>query len=290
MAVGDIKVLKENASASYDETVLNTESLITSKMTNPMTKAGDIIYGGTSGTPTRLAKGTAGQVLTMNSGATAPEWASQTLPMIPLVWTIPSFSTEAFEDNVFNGASLTFLQTNGYVSGYTSAANHYLYCTHAKRFKELGPVLGNSGSFSKVIYQFAFATNNQQAPTATDARYFIGFHQDLTNAVNTMDVSRATHHIGIYYTINGSVITCYCSSGNGTTTATSVTTFHGGIITAVHTKGVDVQFYRNGVLLATHTTNLPSFLSTHGAGFGMTQQATGEVYLHFSHAAMIAYL
>ena len=43
-------------------------------MSNPMTTQGDVIYGGASGTPTRLAKGTAGQVLTMNSGATAPEW------------------------------------------------------------------------------------------------------------------------------------------------------------------------------------------------------------------------
>lgn len=38
------------------------------------TTAGDIIYFTGSSTPTRLAKGTAGQVLTMNSGATAPEW------------------------------------------------------------------------------------------------------------------------------------------------------------------------------------------------------------------------
>ena len=45
-----------------------------SGMTNPMTTQGDIIIGGSSGTPTRLAKGTAGQVLTMNSGATEPEW------------------------------------------------------------------------------------------------------------------------------------------------------------------------------------------------------------------------
>jgi len=43
---------------------------------NPMTAAGDIIYGGTSGAPTRLAAGTAGQVLKMNSGATAPEWGA----------------------------------------------------------------------------------------------------------------------------------------------------------------------------------------------------------------------
>lgn len=43
-------------------------------MTNPMTTQGDLIVGGASGTPGRLAKGTASQVLTMNSEATAPEW------------------------------------------------------------------------------------------------------------------------------------------------------------------------------------------------------------------------
>jgi hypothetical protein len=37
---------------------------------------GDILYYGASGAPTRLAKGSADDVLTMNSGATAPEWAS----------------------------------------------------------------------------------------------------------------------------------------------------------------------------------------------------------------------
>jgi len=41
---------------------------------SPMTTAGDIIYGGTSGTGTRLAKGTDGQVLTLASGA--PSWAT----------------------------------------------------------------------------------------------------------------------------------------------------------------------------------------------------------------------
>lgn len=43
-------------------------------LTNPMTTAGDIIIGGTSGAPTRLAKGTDGQVLTLASGV--PAWAA----------------------------------------------------------------------------------------------------------------------------------------------------------------------------------------------------------------------
>ena len=40
---------------------------------NPMTTAGDLIYGGTDGAPTRLAKGAEGKVLTQ--GATNPTWS-----------------------------------------------------------------------------------------------------------------------------------------------------------------------------------------------------------------------
>jgi hypothetical protein len=38
--------------------------------------AGDLIYATADNTPARLALGTAGQVLTVNSGASAPEWAT----------------------------------------------------------------------------------------------------------------------------------------------------------------------------------------------------------------------
>jgi len=47
-------------------------------MTGVMTTEGDIIYQGASA-PARLAKGTAGQRLQMNAGATAPEWVSPEL-------------------------------------------------------------------------------------------------------------------------------------------------------------------------------------------------------------------
>jgi len=45
---------------------------------SPLTTAGDTLYGGTSGAGTRLAIGTAGQVLTVNTGATAPQWSTPT--------------------------------------------------------------------------------------------------------------------------------------------------------------------------------------------------------------------
>ncbi len=42
---------------------------------SPMTTGGDIIYGGASGTGTRLANGTSGYVLTSAGGTSAPTWA-----------------------------------------------------------------------------------------------------------------------------------------------------------------------------------------------------------------------
>ena len=49
-------------------------NLDTTGMTNPMTTTGDVIYSSPGSTPVRLGIGTANQVLTVNSGATAPEW------------------------------------------------------------------------------------------------------------------------------------------------------------------------------------------------------------------------
>lgn len=49
------------------------ESVEGASMANPMSQAGDMIYGGASGTPARRAKGSAGQKLTADG--TDPVWA-----------------------------------------------------------------------------------------------------------------------------------------------------------------------------------------------------------------------
>ena len=48
---------------------------VTGAKLNPALVAGDVIYADGTDTINRLAKGTAAQVLAMNAGATAPEWA-----------------------------------------------------------------------------------------------------------------------------------------------------------------------------------------------------------------------
>jgi len=59
----------------------------TSGMTNPLTTTGDTIYSSSGSTPARLGIGTAGQVLTVNSGATAPEWATASSGGMTLIST-----------------------------------------------------------------------------------------------------------------------------------------------------------------------------------------------------------
>ena len=52
------------------------DNTVTAAKTDISIVQGDVIYGNGTDSWTRLAKGTAGQVLKMNSGATAPEWGS----------------------------------------------------------------------------------------------------------------------------------------------------------------------------------------------------------------------
>jgi hypothetical protein len=93
-------------------------NLDTTGMTNPMTTTGDTIYSSSGSTPARLGIGTAGQVLQVNSGATAPEWAtpasgtpsfvgakatanaSTSLPNS--TWTAIAFQTEDFDTDSFH--------------------------------------------------------------------------------------------------------------------------------------------------------------------------------------------
>ena len=59
---------------------------------SPMTTGGDLIYGGASGAGTRLANGTAGQVLTSAGTTVAPTWATPASSGVTSVaQTVPSF-------------------------------------------------------------------------------------------------------------------------------------------------------------------------------------------------------
>ncbi len=81
-----------------------------SGMTNPMTTAGDLIVGGASGTPARLAKGTDGQVLGMVSGAQA--------------WVTPSAgSSDTYQTTSSSSGVLTLDRATANYFGVTLSEN-----------------------------------------------------------------------------------------------------------------------------------------------------------------------
>ena len=84
-------------------------------MTNPMTTAGDIIYGGASGTPTRLGIGTAGFIL--QAGASAPAW-------FDLFGTANTFTAQqTIQSNISRVLRLNGINSGGYTSGTTITAS-----------------------------------------------------------------------------------------------------------------------------------------------------------------------
>lgn len=82
-----------------------------------VTTAGDIIYRNAT-VPTRLGIGTAGQVLTVNSGATAPEWTTVSATPTYSGCAIYKTSTQSTANGVATSVTYDgeYLDTNGYHS------------------------------------------------------------------------------------------------------------------------------------------------------------------------------
>lgn len=92
-----------------------------------LTTQGDIMYASSANTPARLGKGTAGQVLTMNAGATAPEWAdaaggTETWTTVD-AFTRTADTTYTVTDNAANQA----IHAIGRPIRYKATAGSYVY-------------------------------------------------------------------------------------------------------------------------------------------------------------------
>jgi hypothetical protein len=83
--------------------------------------AGDLLYATAADTLVRLPKGTAGQVLVMNSGATAPEWSS-TSSGATLLGTFTTTSGNSVSVNSLDLTTYTFLKFTIIGVGTTGSA------------------------------------------------------------------------------------------------------------------------------------------------------------------------
>ena len=115
----DTDLVKDGAAAIR---TLGSSADTTVKALNPGTTAGDIDYYTAATTKARIAIGTAGQVLQVNSGATAPEWATPTAGGFTLlsttnisgVTTTVSSISQSFKHLYIEFANLTWSTGTGF--------------------------------------------------------------------------------------------------------------------------------------------------------------------------------
>jgi hypothetical protein len=97
----DVSLVKDGASAIR---TLGSSADTTVKALNPGTTAGDIDYYTTSTAKARVGIGTAGQVLTVNSGATAPQWATPSSGGMTLIQEQTASANSAIDFTSISGS------------------------------------------------------------------------------------------------------------------------------------------------------------------------------------------
>jgi hypothetical protein len=164
----DTDLVKDGAAAIR---TLGSSVDTTTKNLNPETTTGDIAYrSATANTNTRLALGTAGQVLTVNSGATAPEWATPAAVGKVLQVVTATLTTTA------STTSTTFTDTGLTASITPSSASSRILILATLN-------VGMTGSASSNISLFRDSTN-LLIPTSPSNRTpaFMQFPGDITGS------------------------------------------------------------------------------------------------------------
>lgn len=118
---GNFAFLKDTNTTTY-YTGSAWTNLDTTGMVNPMTTTGDTIYSSSGSTPARLGIGTAGQVLTVNSGATAPEWATPVSTPTFVGCSLKKSANQSIANNT--GTAITFDQENFDTDGFHSTSTN----------------------------------------------------------------------------------------------------------------------------------------------------------------------
>lgn len=150
-----------------------------------VTTAGDIIYRNAT-VPTRLGIGTAGQVLKVNSGATAPEWGTASAGSFVVVKAQTSFSnvatTSTTFDSIFTSTYSTYLVVIDSMQAatasdalqlqflYSGTATTSGYYGSALQFPKTGTTLTITGSSNTA--QLTLAKTSGGPGTGTGTGFF----------------------------------------------------------------------------------------------------------------------
>lgn len=220
----------------------------------PMTTGGDIIYGGASGTGTRLANGSAGQVLTSGGTTVAPTWSTITTAGLTVgTSTITSgTNTRILYDNsgvlgeytITGTGTVVAMQTNPTLSGITmtDATNIILNATTGTKIgtattQKLGfynatPIVQPTGDVITALQNLGLGASLTVAATTITSRTLWG--QTYDGSGNVSGSLTAVGNI----TGGASSMTITAGTGNSRTLALQSTT-SGGTATTFLTGNAD---------------------------------------------------
>jgi hypothetical protein len=168
-------------------------NLDTTGMTNPMTTTGDTIYSSSGSTPARLGIGTAGQVLTVNSGATAPEWKTPVGGGGKVAQVLQTIKTDTFTTS-----SNTFTDITGLsVSITPSSATSKIYVSFTVNGASDTDVSNSTGAIRLMRDSTAIAIgdaagNRQRASGTNSTRLITGQSIQMNSVVNFLDSPATT--------------------------------------------------------------------------------------------------
>ena len=164
------QVLKKKSNTDYDTEWANDSA----GMENPMTSIGDMIYGGPTGTPTALAKGTAGQVLTMKQDETGPEWKNASggnLYEHRIRINTSSLGAVQFKIITTRQATFTMADINTYLSTNSTLLYTMLHMKTSTNNINIASYIESGSSYPKLDYErISLALNDTTIePTITSS-------------------------------------------------------------------------------------------------------------------------
>jgi len=164
---------------------------------SPLTTAGDILYGGTSGAGTRLGIGTSGQVLTVVSGL--PAW--QNVSGTGTVTSVSVVSANGFAGTVANATSTPAITLSTSITGVLKGNGTAINAATAGTDYSAG----TSGNATGLVYS---TTTTGALTTATAAQ--------ITTAIGTTAVTNATNaaNVAVADTTTNAVYYPVISSSN----------------------------------------------------------------------------
>lgn len=212
-------------------------------MTNPMTTLGDVIVGGASGTPARLAKGTDGAVLISDSTATnGVSWRSNSS-----VNVAHAFSAQASGSTSVTAAVSIKIALASEVYDTDNA-----YDTSTSRFT---PTLAGYYLFTGQVYTATAAGSYLQAAIYKNGSLY---RRGAIYAANAEAGSTVTELVYMNGTTDYVELWCFYSSNNFTTlTGTNGCYFSGALISSAN-SGVPTT-YITGTLAGDYTTSSAAY-------------------------------